>query len=279
MDIRNALAGSNFKFNKKYGQNFIQDDRILNGIVEAAEVSASDNVLEIGVGAGTLTRALSSKAAYVYGYEIDRNLQPVLSKTLAGVDNCLVIFRDFMRESMQEVEKTIKGEYIVVANLPYYITSPIVMKLIEQSTHCKRIVVMVQKEVALRLCAKEGTADYGAITCAVDVTGDASIVMEVGRENFYPAPNVDSAVVRIDIRKDKYEPIDRVAFREVVRCAFSSRRKTFVNNLMNEFKLTREDAEGLSDRIGVDKKARGETLSTAKFVELSNIMKSSGLLS
>ena len=278
MDLKNVIITSNFKFNKRYGQNFIQDETLLDGITVAAGVDKTDRILEIGVGAGTLTRALCNKAKYVYGYEIDKNLQPVLSKTLAGIDNCLVTFRDFMREDMKDVEKTIKGEYIVVANLPYYITSPIVMKLIEDAKNCKRVVIMVQKEVAARFCAKEGTADYGAITCAIDVIADAKEVMYVDRSNFYPVPNVDSAVVRIDINKNKYDLKSRKAFRDVVRCAFSSRRKTFANNLMNCFKLSREQSEELLIAVGADVKARGETFSTADFVTLSNLMVDKGLL-
>ena len=272
MNIKNIIIKNDFKFNKRFGQNFIQDDGLLNEIVEEAGVEKTDNVLEIGVGAGTLTRALCGAAKYVYGYEIDKNLQPVLAETLAGVDNCLITFRDFMRESMEDVEKTIGEEYLVVANLPYYITSQIIMKLIEQADRCKRIVVMVQKEVADRLCAAPATADYGAITCAIDVIGDASIIMNVDRTMFYPAPNVDSAVVRIDIDKNKYDVKSRKAYRDTVRCAFSSRRKTFVNNLMNVFSLPREKAEGLLLSVGVDIKARGETLDTATFVALSNLM-------
>ncbi len=278
MDLKNIIISSNFKFNKRYGQNFISDQNLLCAITEAAGVDKTDSILEIGVGAGTLTRALSEKAKYVYGYEIDKNLQPVLSKTLAGVGNCLVTFRDFMREDMKDVEKMIKGEYIVVANLPYYITSPIVMKLIEDGENCKRIVIMVQKEVAARFCAKAGTPDYGAITCAIDVIADAREVMYVDRSNFYPVPNVDSAVVRIDIDKNKYDLTSRKAFRDLVRCAFSSRRKTFSNNLMNCFKLSREQSEDLLIAVGADVKARGETFSTADFVNLSNLMVDKGLL-
>ena len=272
MDLKNIIIKTDFRFNKRYGQNFISDTALLDNITRVAGVDKTDLILEIGVGAGTLTRSLAGKAKYVYGYEIDKNLQPVLSQTLAGVDNCLITFRDFMREDMKDVEKTIKGEYIVVANLPYYITSPIVMKLIEDAENCKRIVIMVQKEVAARFCAKENTPDYGAITCAIDVIADAKEVMYVPRSNFYPVPNVDSAVVRIDINKSKYDLKSRKAFRDVVRCAFSSRRKTFANNLMNCFKLTREQAEDLLSSVGADVKARGETFATSDFVGLSNLM-------
>ncbi|MBO4573440.1 MAG: ribosomal RNA small subunit methyltransferase A [Clostridia bacterium] len=272
MDLKSALNNANFRFNKRYGQNFIRDEVLLDKIAAVADLKDTDEVLEIGVGAGTLTRALSKRAAYVYGYEIDKNLQPVLSMMLAGVDNAEVIFRDFMRENIADVEKLFKSEYVVVANLPYYITSPIVMKLIETAKKCKRIVVMVQKEVALRLCAAPATSDYGAITLAVDVTADASVVMDVDRSNFYPVPNVDSAVVKMDIVENKFPLISRKAFRDIVRCAFSSRRKTLVNNMMNVFKLSRADAEDLLNKTGIPVNVRGEALSTELFVKLSNLL-------
>ena len=270
MDIKSAIVNADFRFNKRYGQNFIRDDNLLDKIVSLAEVTQADEVLEIGVGAGTLTRALSKKSKFVYGYEIDKNLQPVLAQTLSGVENAEIIFRDFMREDIAETEKLFKGEYVVVANLPYYITSPIIMKLIEGAKKCKRIVVMVQKEVASRLCAKADTPDYGAITLAVDVAANAKCVLDVGRQNFYPVPNVDSAVVRMDIVKDKYPLASRKAFRDVVRCAFSSRRKTLANNLINTFSLKRADVENVLSECGVDLNARGEALSTDVFVKLSN---------
>ena len=272
MDIKSVITKTDFRFNKRYGQNFISDDTLLSSIADLSGVGKGDVVLEIGVGAGTLTRALSMRAKYVYGYEIDANLKPVLARTLSGVENAEIIFRDFMREKMPDVEKMINGDYMVVANLPYYITSPIVMKLIEQAERCVRIVVMVQSEVADRFCAAPGTADYGAITCAIDAVADAKRVLDVDRNNFYPVPNVDSAVVRIDVNKDKYPSLDRKAFRDVVRCAFSSRRKTFANNLINAFGIKREVAEELITSVGKDVSARGETFSTEDFVKLSRIM-------
>lgn len=272
MNVKQIIKDTSFKFNKGFGQNFIDDDSLLNKIVELSGVCETDTVLEIGVGAGTLTRALSEKAKYVFGYEIDRNLQPVLARSLEGVENAEIIFRDFMKEKMPAVEKMIEGDYIVVANLPYYITSPIVMRLIEEAERCKRIVIMVQKEVAERFCAKEATADYGAITLAIDVKANANIVLNVDKANFFPMPKVDSAVVRIDIEENKYNILSKKAYREVVRVAFSSRRKTLVNNFINLLKLDRLTAEELLKTCDIDILARGETLSTAKFVQLSNLM-------
>lgn len=278
MDVKRAIIESNFKFNKRFGQNFIEDKALLQKIVEGAGVTETDVVLEIGVGAGTLTRALSEKAKRVVGYEIDLNLKPVLERTLSGVENAEVVFRDFMKQEMAAVETLMGEEYLVVANLPYYVTTPILMKLIEQAKNCKRIVVMVQKEVADRFCAKCATADYGAVTVAIDVTADAYKIMDVKRENFYPVPNVDSAVVRIDINKNKYNPLSKKAFRDAVRCAFSSRRKTLQNNLINTYKIPRFKAEALLEKAGVPLLARGETLSTEEFVKLSDILFESGII-
>ena len=271
MQLKQILAQTSFRFNKKFGQNFIEDDAILSSIVSCAAIEGTDTVLEIGVGAGTLTRALAKRAKFVCGYEIDRSLAPVLSRTLSGVDNAEVVFRDFMRADLADIERTL-GTYVVVANLPYYITTPIVMRLIEEATNCKRIVIMVQKEVAERFCAKAGTAEYGAITPAIDVVADASIVMEVGRENFYPVPNVDSAVVRIDINPQKYPSVDRKAFRDVVRAAFSSRRKTLVNNLANSFRIDKSVAGEIVLSLCGDINIRGEALTTAQFARLTSLL-------
>ncbi len=272
MNVKQIIKDTSFQFNKKFGQNFIDDDILLNNIVDLSGVTENDTVLEIGVGAGTLTRTLAKKAKYVYGYEIDKSLQQVLARSLEGVDNAEIIFRDFMKEKMSGVEKMIDGDYVVVANLPYYITSPIVMRLMEEATKCKRIVIMVQKEVAERFCASEATSDYGAITLAIDVKANAKIILNVDKTNFFPMPKVDSAVVRIDIVENKYKVLSKKAFREVVRVAFSSRRKTLINNFINLLKLSRKDCEELLTMCGIDLLARGETLSTAKFVELSNLM-------
>ncbi len=272
MNVKQIIKDTSFQFNKRFGQNFIDDDNLLNKIVDLSGVMENDTVLEIGVGAGTLTRSLTEKVKYVYGYEIDKSLQQVLARSLEGVDNAEIIFRDFMREKMVDVEKMIDGDYVVVANLPYYITSPIVMRLMEEATKCKRIVIMVQKEVAERFCATEATADYGAITLAIDVKANSKIILNVDKTNFFPMPKVDSAVVRIDIDPNKYNVLSKKAFREVVRVAFSSRRKTLVNNFINLFNLPRNICEELLTKCDIDLLARGETLSTAKFVELSNLM-------
>lgn len=278
MELKKIIRESGFKFNKRFGQNFIESEILLEKIVELSGVTGKDKVVEIGVGGGTLTRALSEKAKFVYGFEIDKNLQPVLQKSLAGVENVEIIFKDFMKENLSELEKEIGEEYVVVANLPYYITSPIVMRFIEEAKFCRRIVVMVQREVAFRFCARPATADYGAITAAIGLWGDAAIILDVDRTNFYPQPNVDSAVVRIDKFYEDRGVIDKKAYRDVVRIAFSSRRKTLVNNMMNYLKISREKAENILRGSGIDISVRGETLSVGDFTRLANVCKKENVL-
>lgn len=271
MELKNTIRKNDFHFNKRYGQNFIENVDLLNKIADAAEITKNDVVLEIGVGAGTLTRVLAGRAKKVVGYEIDKNLAPVLAETLSGVENAEVVFRDFMRETVENVREVVGDEFIVVANLPYYITSPITMRLLEDFPECKRLVIMVQKEVAERFTAKNATKDYGSITASIDYYGDAKYVFTVTRENFYPAPNVDSAVVRID-RNKKYFVNSEKAFKETLRIAFLSRRKTLVNNLINNLPIDRPLAETLLRELNFDLSVRGEVLSTQDFANLSNLL-------
>ena len=272
MAIKEILQKNSFRFNKRFGQNFITDTNLLTSIVDKAGVDEGDTVLEIGVGAGTLTRALAEKADKVYGYEIDENLRPVLEESLSGLKNVQIIFNDVMKVSTSEIESKIGGKYKLVANLPYYITTPVIIKFIEEAENLQSITVMVQSEVAERICAKENTPEYGSITAGIDVIGDAKIVAKVPRTMFYPVPNVDSAVVRIDINKQKYVLTSRKAYRDVLRVAFSSRRKTLVNNLTRDFSLQREVAETALLSCGIDIKARGESLSTQRFVALTEYL-------
>lgn len=279
MAIKEILQKNSFRFNKRFGQNFITDTNLLTSIVDKAGVEEDDIVLEIGVGAGTLTRALAEKADKVYGYEIDENLRPVLKESLSGLKNVQIIFKDVMKVSTSEIESKIGGKYKLVANLPYYITTPVIIKFIEEAENLQSITVMVQSEVAERICAKENTPEYGSITAGIDVTGDAKIVAKVPRTMFYPVPNVDSAVVRIDIDRDKYNLTSRKAYRDVLRVAFSSRRKTLVNNLTRDFSVTRETAETALSSCGIDIKARGESLSTQKFVALTEYLVQNEIIS
>ena len=209
MDVKKILRESDFKFAKKFGQNFLTDENLLDDIVLKSGVSENTTVVEIGAGAGTLTRAIAKRAKKVYAFEIDENLKPVLSKTLEGVYNAEVVFGDIMKTPIESLENMVGEDYMVVANLPYYITTPVITLFLEKATRVTGISVTVQKEVALRLAAEPKTSDYGAITVAVRLAGSAEIIKEIGRELFLPPPNVDSAVVKITIDKNKLAGVDR----------------------------------------------------------------------
>ncbi len=268
MQLKEVLIKNGFHFNKRYGQNFLTDTNLLRSIVEKAGITENDTVVEIGVGGGTLTRAIAEKAKRVIGFEIDLNLKPVLAETLSDFENVEIIYKDVMKMKTEDIETLIGGRFSVVANLPYYITTPILMKFIEESDMVDSITVTVQEEVADRLCARAGSSEYGAITASVDAVGNAQKIMRIDRKMFYPAPNVDSAVVKIDIDKNKYNIKDMLLFRAVVRCAFLSRRKTLVNNLMMYFKIDRKTAEEIVLNVKGDASVRGEVLNTLDFVNL-----------
>ena len=270
-DLRTVLTKHGFRFKKQFGQNFISDTNLLKSIVSASGVTKDTTVVEIGCGAGTLTRALAESAKRVYAFDIAADLKPVLEETLAGVENVEVIFRDFHKLDLKEFEKEI-GAYRVVANLPYYITTPLIAKLLDESELCEGVSVMVQEEVAERFCAKENTPEYGAITAGIALKGTAKIVKRVPRTLFYPRPNVDSAVVKIEFERDRLPVKDRKMYRDKVRCAFLNRRKTLQNNLMISFSLSREQAKEVLQKAGVDEKARGETLSPERLAALSDIL-------
>ncbi len=276
-ELRSVLEKHGFHFKKQFGQNFISDTNLLKSIVEASGITADTTVVEIGCGAGTLTRALAETAKKVYAFDIDRDLQPVLAETLAGLDNVEVIFRDFNKLDLKEFEKEIE-EYTVVANLPYYITTPLVTKLLEESDKVQGLSIMVQEEVAERFCAKEDTPEYGSITAAIALKGAARIVKRVSRNLFYPRPNVDSAVVKITFERGRVEVKSEKAYRQTVKCAFLNRRKTLENNLVNFFNLTREQAKTILAEAEVEEKARGETLSPWRLAKLSDILFAHGIL-
>lgn len=275
-DLRSVLVKHGFQFKKQFGQNFISDKNLLDSIVNASGVDENTVVVEIGCGAGTLTRALAEKAKKVYAFDVDTALQPVLQETLAGLDNVEVIFRDFTKVNLKELEEEI-GEYTVVANLPYYVTTPLVTKLLEESEKVQGISVMVQEEVAERFAAKEDTPEYGAITAAIALKGTAKIVKRVSRNMFYPRPNVDSAVVKITFERGRLGEVDALAYRKTVKCAFLNRRKTLENNLVNYFKIDRGTAKEILLQAGIDEKARGETLSPEKLAKLTSVLQEKGI--
>ena len=273
MSLKEILKKNDFTFQKRFGQNFLTDGNLLDSIVEKAGIGGNDTVVEVGCGGGTLTAAIAKKAKRVIGFEIDGNLEPVLKETLAEYDNVEIIFRDVMKVSAGEIERIAGGDYTVVANLPYYITTPVLMKFLEEGENVTSVTVTVQEEVADRLCALPGTPEYGAITVAVNAAGNAEKVMRIGRNLFYPVPNVDSAVVKITIDRDKYDAETRAMIRSVVRAAFQSRRKTLVNNLMQAFKISRAEAESAVVAAGIGPMTRGETLGVEDYRRLAEHLK------
>lgn len=270
--LKSILIKHGFSFKKAYGQNFLTDTNLLDEIVEKAGVTENDTVLEIGCGAGALTYALSKKAKRVVGYEIDQKLKPVLQETVGDCKNVEIVFGDIMKQKLTDVENKLGGEYIMVANLPYYITTPIIMQFLENAKKIKAMVIMVQEEVAYRLAAKAGSSDYGAITVGINLRGSAQVVLRVPREKFTPSPNVDSAVTKIVIEGGKFNGVDLTKVRDAVRCGFSSRRKMFVNNIMNTYKIPRSEAENCLISAGLETTVRGESLSAQDYVNLSKFL-------
>lgn len=270
-DLQGILNRFDFSFKKQFGQNFISDTNLLRSIVDLAGIDENSTVIEIGCGAGTLTREISQKAGKVCAFEIDRTLQPILAETLRGCENVEVTFKDFERVNLAELENEI-GEYTVIANLPYYITTPLIMRFMEEGTKVKSLVIMVQEEVADRLCAKENTPEYGAITASIALRASAKIVKRVSKVMFQPRPKVDSAVVKIDFEEGRLPVKSVKTYHDTVRCAFLNRRKTLENNLINYFKISREQAQEILKLAGVPDKARGETLSPEALAKLSDVI-------
>lgn len=265
------LKKHNFSFNKSFGQNFIFDTNLLEKIVDDADIDKNTTVLEIGCGAGTLTKQIAKRAKKVIGYEIDKNLIPILQENLSGLDNVEVVFKDVMKENTSDIENSLNDKYVIIANLPYYITTPILFKFLKEAKNLIRFVIMVQLEVAERLCAKEGTSDYGSITVEIDSVADSKITRIVKKNMFTPMPKVDSAIVRIDF-KEKYEIKNREVLQKLIRGAFQMRRKTLANNLKNSFNISGENIENIFSKMGLGLNVRGENLSTMQFVKLSNIL-------
>lgn len=270
--IKDIIRGVDFHFNKALGQNFITDANLLDAIVADSGITSDDTVVEIGTGAGTLTRAIAKVAKKVYSFEVDRNLQPVLALSLQGVDNAEVIFRDVLKMKDDELRSIVGDKFKVVANLPYYITTPLAMRFIESSLDVRSITIMVQKEVALRFVAKPNTADYSAITLAIEMAGNAQITRNVSRNMFFPSPNVDSAVVRIDIDRTKLDGENAPLLHKLVRSSFAMRRKTLANNLSVAFQIDKQEAGKLIEEAGFSPMVRGEALSLDDYKKLTKTL-------
>ena len=270
--VKDIIRGVNFRFNKALGQNFITDGNLLDAIVADSGVTGDDVVVEIGTGAGTLTRALAKVAKKVFSFEVDRNLEPVLALSLQGVDNVEVVFRDVLKMKDDALAEIVGDKFKVVANLPYYVTTPLAMRFLESSLDVESLTVMVQKEVADRFVAKANTADYSAITLAIECVGNARVTRNVSRNMFYPSPNVDSAVVRIDVDRQKLAGENTALLHKLVRGAFAMRRKTLANNLSVAFRMSKQQAAELIESCGFSPLVRGEALSLCDYVKLNRAL-------
>ena len=256
------------KADKRLGQNFLVDETVVQKIVEAAELTAADTVLEVGPGIGTLTQGLAESGAQVVAVELDKRLLPVLEQTLAGYENIRVVNGDILEVDIQATVGA--PSFKVAANLPYYITTPIIFNLLEQRLPMERLVAMVQKEVAERMVAKPGGKDYGALSVSIQYYTEPTIAFVVPPSAFIPAPNVDSAVIVCKRRtKPPVEVCDEKLFFKVVKAAFSVRRKMLSNALRN-MGITGEQAFSWLQQAGIDPKRRGETLSLDDFASLTN---------
>ena len=271
--IKELMNDAGINFRKDYGQNFLINPIIPEDIADNCTDKEESLIIEIGPGVGCLTAELSSRYKKVVAIEIDKGLIPILDKTLAEFNNVTVINEDVMKVDLVDlVEKYSDGMPVsVCANLPYYITTPILMYLLESGVKLSTITVMVQNEVAKRLVAKAGSGDYGAITAVLGYYGEAKRLFKVPAGCFLPAPKVDSAVVRIDLYDEpKYKPKNEKLFRNLIKAAFEMRRKTLQNAVSAKLGFSKEAIKDALEVLGFDENIRGERLSTEDFVKLSD---------
>lgn len=272
---REIIEQNAFTFKKSFGQNFLIDANVLDNIIKAAAIEEHDFVLEIGPGIGSLTQALAETGANVMAVEIDSNLIPILEQTLRGYENISILNEDILKIDLEKLiqEKSNGRQAKVVANLPYYITTPIVMGILEKKAPVKTITVMVQKEVAARMQAKPGEADYGALSLAVQYYTDAVLDFVVKPTCFIPQPKVDSAVITLQVLpQPKIKVMNEKLLFHLIKCAFGQRRKTLLNSLFNQAGLgiSKESLTGIVQSLGLDERIRGEMLSIEQFGKLSD---------
>lgn len=263
------MENKNFRYDKSLGQNFIFDKNLLSAIVSDAEVGSDDVVVEVGAGAGTLTRAIAAKAKKVVSFEIDPRLFDGLNEIGRECGNVEFIFDDILKTLPSELSAVTGAPFKVVANLPYYITTPVMFYFLENDFALKSMTLTVQREVAEKIVAKSGDPDYGVLTVTTALAGRAKITRIIPRTCFRPAPNVDSAVVRLDLYNE-FRPDERL--RSLVRKCFASRRKTLANNLRNGFGLSRELAENLAFEVSGNRLIRAQDLRAEDFVSLDGMI-------
>ena len=273
--IKDLCQRYGFALQKSYGQNFIVNSGICPKIAEHAEVDENCGVIEIGTGIGVLTKELALRAKKVVAIEIDTKLLPLLEETLADFDNIKIINKDVLEVDLNALIKEEFGDMpvMVCANLPYYITSPIIMKLLEDRLPIENITVMVQKEAAQRICAKEGSRDAGAISLAVNYYAVPTVCFNVSPGSFFPPPKVTSSVIRLDVNKaPKVQPKSEKNMFRLIRAAFNQRRKTFVNSVSSTLSMPKADIEAALVQIGENPMVRPEKLSLKQFSQLSDIL-------
>ena len=270
----NTIKKHKLRLTKSLGQNFLIDENIINKIVDLGDVTKNDLVIEIGPGIGNMTRELAKRAGEVVAVEIDKHLIAALTDNLQEFSNVRIINEDILKV---DIDSLIEGSKLssvkVIANLPYYITTPIIMKLLEKETHIEKMIFMIQKEVAQRIVAKEGKKDYGALSIAVQYYSSPKIAFTVSPNCFIPKPEVDSAVIQLDIDKmPKVSLLDKDIFRKTVRAAFSQRRKTLLNALSSSmgFNISKDEYKQMFEDMGIQPNQRGETLSIYQFATLAN---------
>lgn len=272
--IRNIMQAFGINFRKELGQNFLTNKMVVEDIADACSETNNATILEIGPGIGVLTKELAERYDKVISLEIDTNLLPVLAYTLSDFDNVEIINKDVMKTDLEDLLSPYfeKGQVSVCANLPYYITTPILMKLLESRLPFEAITIMIQSEVADRLCASAGKSDYGAITAVLSYYGVAEKLFTVQADNFIPAPKVDSAVVRIKLYKEiPYKPKDESLMFRTIKAAFEQRRKTLSNALSNGFsELSKDEIKEIIEKCGHRADIRGERLDISEFVTLSD---------
>ncbi|MBR3174022.1 MAG: 16S rRNA (adenine(1518)-N(6)/adenine(1519)-N(6))-dimethyltransferase RsmA [Eubacterium sp.] len=276
-ETKAIIDSYSFSFQKKFGQNFLVDSNVLENIIEKARITEGDLVLEIGPGIGTMTQYLCESAREVVAIEIDETLIPILNYTLEDYENVEVINDDALKTDIEKIVKKKNGgkPIKVVANLPYYITTPIIMGLLEGKAPIESITIMVQKEVAERMQTGPGSKDYGALSLAVQYYADANILMTVPASCFMPRPKVDSSVIKLDIYdKPPVDVCDEEMMFKIIRASFNQRRKTLVNGLKNASNLpfTKEEIEESIEKLGEDVRVRGEKLTLEQFAKLTNIL-------
>ena len=274
---KEILKTYGFSFKKSLGQNFLIDVNILKNIIEEAGIDQSVGAIEIGPGIGALTEQLAQHADRVVAFEIDQRLLPILEETLEGYNNVDVINQDILKADVERVieEHFEQGQQVrVVANLPYYITTPILMKLLMDRLPIDSITVMIQKEVAERMAASPNTKSYGSLSIAVQYYTDAKVVLNVPKTVFMPQPNVDSSVLHLEMRQAPPVQVeDEEFFFDVVKATFGQRRKTLMNNLARHFKgeMDKQEIRDRLERVGIEPSRRGESLAMEEFASLANI--------